>query len=106
MPAIVYRRQREILDLISLSIDKYGYAPTLTEIADRLGLSSLATVHEHLAVLEKKGLIRRYRGRFGELRFWKVKKKREPEMVKLNCRYWVLLPAERHWNHIQIQMRP
>jgi len=62
MPATVYRRQKEILDLITLSIDKYGYAPTLTEIAQNLGLSSLATVHEHLAVLEKKGLIRRYRG--------------------------------------------
>ena len=62
MPAIVYKRQKEILDLIAKSIDKYGYAPTLTEIAQNLGLSSLATVHEHLAALEKKGLVRRYRG--------------------------------------------
>lgn len=62
MPAIVYKRQKEILDLIARSIDKYGYAPTLTEIAQNLGLSSLATVHEHLAALEKKGLVRRYRG--------------------------------------------
>jgi len=62
MPAIIYRRQKEILDLIAKSIDKFGYAPTLTEIAQNLGLSSLATVHEHLAALEKKGLIRRYRG--------------------------------------------
>lgn len=62
MPAVVYKRQKEILDLISKTIDKYGYAPTLTEIAQNLGLSSLATVHEHLAALEKKGLIRRYRG--------------------------------------------
>jgi repressor LexA len=62
MPAIVYKRQKEILDLIAQSIDKYGYAPTLTEIAQNLGLSSLATVHEHLAALEKKGLVRRYRG--------------------------------------------
>jgi repressor LexA len=62
MPAIVYKRQKEILDLIATSIDKYGYAPTLTEIAQHLGLSSLATVHEHLAALEKKGLVRRYRG--------------------------------------------
>jgi len=62
MPAIVYKRQKEILDLIGKSIDKYGYAPTLTEIAQHFGLSSLATVHEHLSALEKKGLIRRYRG--------------------------------------------
>jgi len=62
MVAIIYKRQKEILELIKKSIDKYGYAPTLTEIADKLNLSSLATVHEHLATLEKKGFIRRYRG--------------------------------------------
>ena len=62
MATIVYKRQRQILDYINQNIAKYGYAPTLTEIAEYFGLSSLATVHEHLAVLEKKGLIRRYRG--------------------------------------------
>ncbi|MCL4383858.1 transcriptional repressor LexA [Patescibacteria group bacterium] len=62
MPTTLYRRQKEIYDYITNTISKYGYAPTLTEIAQYFGLSSLATVHEHLAVLEKKGLIRRYRG--------------------------------------------
>lgn len=62
MVATLYRRQKQILDYINENIGKYGYAPTLTEIAEYFGLSSLATVHEHLAVLEKKGLIRRYRG--------------------------------------------
>jgi len=62
MTAILYKRQKQILDYINKNISKYGCAPTLTEIADFFGLSSLSTVHEHLAVLEKKGLIRRYRG--------------------------------------------
>jgi repressor LexA len=62
MVSVLYKRQKQILDFIDQSIVKYGYAPTLTEIAGHLGLSSLATVHEHLAVLEKKGMIRRYRG--------------------------------------------
>jgi len=62
MAQVLYKRQKQILDYIGENIDKYGCAPTLTEIASYLGLSSLATVHEHLAVLEKKGLIRRYRG--------------------------------------------
>lgn len=62
MPIFLYKRQRQILDYISDNIAKNGYAPTLTEIARHLKLSSLATVHEHLAVLEKKGLIRRYKG--------------------------------------------
>ncbi|MBU3935671.1 transcriptional repressor LexA [Patescibacteria group bacterium] len=62
MTAILYKRQKQILDFIASSIAKSGYAPTLTEIADFLGLSSLSTVHEHLEVLEKKGKIRRYKG--------------------------------------------
>jgi len=62
MATILYKRQKQILDYIGQTISKYGSAPTLTEIANFLGLSSLSTVHEHLAVLEKKGLIRRYRG--------------------------------------------
>ena len=62
MAKVIYKRQKQILEYISQSIARYGYAPTLTEIAEFLGLSSLATVHEHLATLEKKGMIRRYRG--------------------------------------------
>ncbi len=62
MAKILYKRQKQILDFIKKNIDKYGYAPTLTEIAKYLGVSSLATVHEHLSVLEKKGFIRRYQG--------------------------------------------
>ena len=77
MQAVVYKRQKEILDLISKSIDKYGYAPTLTEIAQELGLSSLATVHEHLMALEKKGLIRRYRGAVRGIELLDIEKKQE-----------------------------
>ena len=62
MATILYKRQKQILDYINRNILDYGCAPTLTEIAQHLGLSSLSTVHEHLAVLEKKGLIRRYKG--------------------------------------------
>lgn len=62
MATVLYKRQKQILDYINENINRHACAPTLTEIASHLGLSSLATVHEHLAVLEKKGLIRRYRG--------------------------------------------
>lgn len=39
-----------------------GTSPTLSEIAEAMGLSSLATVHEHLQTLEKKGVIKRFDG--------------------------------------------
>src|SRR5690606_14597499 len=39
-----------------------GYSPTLQEIADAIGVKSLATVHEHLSALTKKGVIRKVAG--------------------------------------------
>ena len=55
----VTRRQREILDFISGHLDDKGYAPSFEEIARQFGFHSLATVHEHLTNLERKGYIRR-----------------------------------------------
>lgn len=62
MPVTLYKRQKELVDYLNQYIQKYGYSPTLTEIAEAMGLSSLATVHEHLAALEKKGIIRKFEG--------------------------------------------
>lgn len=62
MPVILYKRQRQILDFINQFIQKNGFAPSLTEIASALGVSSLATVHEHLAAMAKKGVIKRFQG--------------------------------------------
>ncbi len=62
MPITLYRRQKQILDFIKQYIDKYGYSPTLGEIAEALGVSSLATVHEHLQTLAAKGVIKRFEG--------------------------------------------
>ena len=53
------RRQREILDYIAGHIDDKGYAPSFEEIAERFEFKSLATVHEHLTNLERKGFIHR-----------------------------------------------
>lgn len=63
MAPIIYRRQQEILEFLSQYIQKNGYGPTLRMIADALGLSSLATVHEHLTAMEEKGLIKRKPGK-------------------------------------------
>jgi len=62
MPVTLYKRQRQILDFIRQYIQKYNYSPTLAEIASALNVNSLATVHEHLERLEKKGLIRKFEG--------------------------------------------
>jgi repressor LexA len=61
-PVTLYKKQKQILDYLSQYIQINGYSPTLQEIADAMGLSSLATVHEHLQALERKGVINRYDG--------------------------------------------
>ncbi len=53
------RKQREILDYLANAIERNGYAPSFEEIAQQFGYQSLATVHEHLSNLERKGYIRR-----------------------------------------------
>ena len=54
-------RQAEILQYITEYSQRRGYAPTLQEIGDRFGLSSVATVHKHIAHLVEKGYLRRER---------------------------------------------
>jgi repressor LexA len=53
------RRQHEILSFLSTYSEENGYAPSFEEIAEHFQFNSLATVHEHLSNLERKGYIRR-----------------------------------------------
>lgn len=62
MPITLYKRQRQIVDFIAQYIQKNGYSPTLQEIANSIGVSSLATVHEHLQALQRKKVIKKYEG--------------------------------------------
>jgi len=64
MPLVIYRKQRQILDYLSQYIQKNGYAPTLKEIAQAINVRSLATVHEHITEMVKRGLVRRFKGGF------------------------------------------
>ena len=51
------KRQREIYEYLRDHIRSRGYAPSIAEIGKQYHLSSPATVHKHIAHLEKKGLI-------------------------------------------------
>ncbi len=53
------KRQKQILDFVEGYLDEWGYAPSFEEIAHAFGYASLATVHEHLSNLERKGYIRK-----------------------------------------------
>jgi repressor LexA len=53
------KRQKEIFDFVCEYLDQAGYAPSLEEIGEKFGLSSVATVHKHVQNLVDKGLLRK-----------------------------------------------
>ncbi|SDC71544.1 repressor LexA [Sanguibacter gelidistatuariae] len=52
-------RQRRILDTIRDSVTGRGYAPSMREIGESVGLNSPSSVKHQLTVLEAKGYLRR-----------------------------------------------
>jgi repressor LexA len=59
--------QRQTLEFLRNFMADKGFAPSLKEIAERIGVKSLSTAHFHLERLEDKGFIRR--GEDGSLEF-------------------------------------
>lgn len=52
------KKQKQILDFVNKFIGRYGYSPSYMEIADHLGVSSPATIHQHVKALELKGMLK------------------------------------------------
>lgn len=53
------KRQRSVLEFIDEYAREHGYPPSVRDICAGLGLSSSATVHNHLRTLERKGYLTR-----------------------------------------------
>ncbi len=53
------KKQKEILDFITQSIEVNGYAPSYREIAKAFDLGSVATVAEHIDTLVDKGFLKK-----------------------------------------------
>ena len=53
------KRQQEIVDFIKRYSARHGYPPTVRDIGRAVGLASSSTVHQHLANLERGGLLKR-----------------------------------------------
>ena len=52
-------RQRRVLEVISDSVERRGYPPSMREIGEAVGLTSTSSVAHQLATLTKKGFLRR-----------------------------------------------
>ncbi len=53
------KQQTKVLDIIKNCIRDHGYAPSIREIAEEVGVSSPATVNEHLKALVQKGFLKK-----------------------------------------------
>ena len=62
MPLVLYDKERKILEFLAHFQLRFGYSPTLKEIATGVGLKSPATIHEHIDTLIEKGYLRRQEG--------------------------------------------
>lgn len=60
---VLTERQRRILRVISEWMERHGYAPTMREIAESVGLTSKSSVAYQLSILESRGYLRRAVGR-------------------------------------------
>ena len=56
---VLTRQQFRVYDFIRKFLAVRGYSPSYKEIAEHLGLSSVATIHKHISNLEQKGLVRK-----------------------------------------------
>ncbi len=75
------RRQAEILSFITQFTEYKGYAPTLQEVGEEFGLSSVATVHKHISNLVEKGYLLRSRRNSSRDLEVVSQRKEEPSLV-------------------------
>jgi len=59
VPKPLTQKQKQVLDHIIAYVNQHGYAPSLGEIADKLQLKAVSTVHKHITLLRKKGFLQK-----------------------------------------------
>ncbi len=57
MAEVLTTKRKQILDFIATCLRDRGYPPSVREIGEAVGLTSSATVHTHLAVLQREGYL-------------------------------------------------
>lgn len=62
MAAVLYKKERKILEYLAQFQSKFGYAPTLREIADATGHRSVSTIHVIIRGLVDKGYLKKVDG--------------------------------------------
>jgi repressor LexA len=69
-------KQKQVLEWIEHYLEQQGTMPSRREIADGLGLSSPATIQQHIEALEKKGFLKRNQPNESRALQWTSKSKK------------------------------
>lgn len=72
MTAVLYKKERELLNFIIQFQEQNGYSPTLREMANATGKRSVSTIHALIRTMVDKGYVQKVEG---NLRTLKVLKK-------------------------------
>lgn len=62
MAGVLYKKEREVLEFLAQFQSRYGYSPTLGEIADATNHRSKATIHALIRSLVEKGYVQKVEG--------------------------------------------
>ncbi len=71
MTAVLYRRERELMNYIIQFQEQHGYSPTLREMADAMGRNSVSTIHALIRSMVDKGYIQKVEGNTRTLKILK-----------------------------------
>ena len=74
--SLITPKQKQVLEWIEQHLEKEGTMPSRREIAEGLGLSSPATIQQHIEALEKKGFLKRNQPNESRALQWTAKSKK------------------------------
>ena len=75
------KRQKQILDYVTKYIKEKDYSPSLEETRKHFRLSSVATVHQHIETLRKKGCLKKIENQPRSIEL--IEEKKKSDLVKI-----------------------
>jgi len=81
MTNMLTKRQKQILDYVTKYIKEKDYSPSLEETRKHLRLSSVATVHQHIETLRKKGCLKKIENQPRSIEL--IEEKKKSDLVKI-----------------------
>ncbi|PIS39739.1 MAG: hypothetical protein COT33_00455 [Candidatus Nealsonbacteria bacterium CG08_land_8_20_14_0_20_38_20] len=81
MTNMLTKRQKQILDYVTKYIKEKDYSPSLEETRKHFRLSSVATVHQHIETLRKKGCLKKIENQPRSIEL--IEEKKKSDLVKI-----------------------